>query len=521
LTKSTDVEHSPREPGGAGLAVAAEFLQAVIGTAAEGICAFVPIPTFPFIRILIWNDRMTELTGFEVAEINERGWQNTIFPDPERRQRAMAGMQELIAGQDLGQVEWPITRKDGSERLLAFSTSRVRGENGPTIVVLATDVTDQRIADAALRRSEERLVEAQRAARLGSWDWDVRTGNVWWSEELYRRYGKDPATFHPNLESYLELVHPDDRGQVNETIASVLAVGTSINSEHRFMYSSGSVGSCHMQAIVERDADGAALRVWGTCQDVTERKRAAEARQALEEQLREARRLESIGVLAGGMAHEFNNLLTLILGHADLAIAELPEPRLAQAHLEPIRTAGLRAAELCRQMLAYAGRNRLVVEPVQLPQLITQVVAGLNGDATIEVDTGASVPPVRGDAEQLRQLVVNLVTNAVEAVADTNGRVRVTVYTDRLDAQTAAQLKQTPGLSPFECVTLEVRDDGPGMDPSTLKRAFEPFFSTKFPGRGLGLPVVLGVLRTHRGGLHVDTAPGRGTTVRVHLPLAE
>jgi two-component system, cell cycle sensor histidine kinase and response regulator CckA len=520
LSSPNDVERPLHLPGAADPLRLAEFLQAVIRTAAEGICIFTPIAEFPFIRISVWNNRLIELTGYTMAEVNERGWHVALFPDPQLQQQATAGMKELIAGRDLGQVEWPITRKDGSKRLLAISTSRVLADDGPTIVVLVTDITDRRLADAALRRSEERLAEAQRAARLGSWDWDVRSGAFWWSDELYRRYGKDRATFHPSRESYVALAHPDDRGRVNEAVASVLDDGTSVNTEHRFLYPDGSVGWSQMHAFVERDARGVATRMWGTCQDITERKQAAEARQALEDRLGEARRLESIGVLTGGMAHEFNNLLTLILGHVDLAEAELPANSPMLTHLVPMRTAGLRAAELCRQMLAYAGKGRLVLGSVPIAPLVTDVTTGLAIEVAIDLELKAELPPVRGDVEQLRQLVANLLTNAAEAVAGTSGRVRLATYEHRLDAQAAAQLRFTRGLLPNTYVALEVRDDGPGMDESTLTRAFEPFFSTKFPGRGLGLPVVLGVLRTHGGGLNVETAPGCGTTVRVYLPIA-
>jgi signal transduction histidine kinase len=176
---------------------------------------------------------------------------------------------------------------------------------------------------------------------------------------------------------------------------------------------------------------------------------------------------------------------------------------------------------LCRQILAYAGRGRLVVGRVDLSQVAREAAAGLGPDAPLDLDLAADLPPVRGDAEQLRQMVGNLLANAAEATAGTPGRVRLATYWDRLDAKAAARLRHTPGLPPEEYVAVEVRDEGPGMDEATLARAFEPFYSTKFPGRGLGLPVVLGVARGHGGGLDVDTGPGRGTTVRVYLPVAD
>jgi signal transduction histidine kinase len=405
--------------------------------------------------------------------------------------------------------------------VLSISTSRVDTADGPAVVALMTDVTDRHAAAAARRLSEARLAEAQRVAQLGSWEWDVRTGAVWWSGELFRRYGRDPAAFRPTVEGYLAVVHPDDRDRVRAVLTAVQGAGSAITSEHRFARPDGGVGWSHMQALVERDADGNAVRLWGTCQDVTERKRQADARKALEDQLREARRLESIGVLAGGIAHEFNNLLTTILGHADLVEAEVPQAGAARAHLEPIRQAGQRAAELCRQMLAYAGKGRRVVGPADLSPLACDAAAGLGPDAPLDLDLAPGLSPVRGDVGQLRQMLANLLTNAAEAVAGTPGRIRLATYRDWLDAKAVGRLRHTPGLPPEEYVAVEVRDEGPGMDEATQARAFEPFYSTKFPGRGLGLSVVLGVVRAHGGGLDLQSEPGRGTTVRVYLPVAD
>jgi two-component system, cell cycle sensor histidine kinase and response regulator CckA len=371
----------------------ADFLQAVVRTAGEGICAGTALPHPPFGRFSVWNDRMTELTGYTLDEINEIGWFDAVHPGPDRQAEALAQFRRLLAGEEFRQVEGTIVHKDGSVRAVTVSTRRLESESSPAFVVLMTDVT--------------------------------------------------------------------------------------------------------------------------------ERKREADARKALEDQLREARRLESIGVLAAGIAHEFNNLLTTILGHADLAEAEVRRASPAQAYLESIKEAGRRAAELCRQMLAYAGRGRLVVGPVDLAGLAREAATALGPDIPIDLDLSADLPPVRGDAEQLRQLIANLLTNAVEAVAGIPGRIRLAAYWDRLDGRAVSLLRHTPGLPPGEYVVLEIKDEGPGMDDATLARAFEPFYSTKFPGRGLGLPVVLGVVRVHGGGLDIDCQPGRGTTVRVYLPVAD
>jgi two-component system, cell cycle sensor histidine kinase and response regulator CckA len=493
----------------------ADFLHTVIRTAAEGICVCAECPDFPFVRFSVWNDRMTEITGYTMAEINQLGWYQTVYPDALIRQRAAERMARMRTGDDLRHEEWTITRKDGAERILAMSTSLVETEDGPAVVALMSDSTERRQAEVALRRSEARLVAAQRMARIGSWEWDIASGAVWWSEELYRLFGLDPATFQPSLDSYLALVHRDDVGVVRSQLERTLQEGNPYQHEVRIRRSDGMFRWKRCEGLLERSASGAPVRMWGTAQDVTEQRQVAETQRALEDQLREARRLEGIGVLSAGFAHEFNNLLTTILGHADLAQMELARTSPIQAHIEPIRDAGRRAAELCRKLLAYAGKGRLLLGPVDLNQLVRDTVAKPAGH--IDFNLADALPPIRADAEHLRQMIGSVVANAVES----GGRVWLATRRARLDSAAATRLRYPPKAAMNEFVTFEVRDEGLGMSESVLAKAFEPFFSTKFAGRGLGLPVALGVARAHEGGLDVMSMPGHGTTVRIYLPLQD
>jgi PAS domain S-box-containing protein len=496
-----------------------DFLSTVVRTAAEGICVCAPCAEFPFVSFTVWNDRMTELTGYTMAEINRLGWYQSVYPDPAVRERAIERMARMRAGDDLRQEEWTITRKDGTERLLAMSTSRVRIDGHESVVALMTDVTERKRAEEDLRRIKDRLAIAQRVARMGSWEWDIRSGAVWWSAEMYRIFGQDPATFRPTLDEFMALVHPDDRPVVREHVDRTLTGGAPYQYECRIVRADGAVRWKRAEGVLELDPSGAPSRLLGTGQDVTEERHATEARRALEEHLREARRFEALGVLAGGMAHEFNNILTAVLGHADLADVELPADSPVRQHIGPIRDGALRAAERCRQMLAYAGKGRLRADQIDLEEVAREAAGSLAPQARVEWVAAPARPMVFGDAEQLRQLVANLLLNTAEA--DPAGAACVSFERKTLDANATARLRLTRGLPAGDYVVLEVRDQGPGMDDATLARAFEPFFSTKFPGRGLGLPVVLGVVRAHRGGLEVDTRPGGGTTVRVYLPPGE
>jgi two-component system cell cycle sensor histidine kinase/response regulator CckA len=253
--------------------------------------------------------------------------------------------------------------------------------------------------------------------------------------------------------------------------------------------------------------------------DITQRKLAEEA-------LRQSQRLESLGVLAGGVAHDFNNLLTSILGNCNLAAIGLPESSPLQPYLERIEKASLRAADLVRQMLAYAGKSRLAVAEVDLNWLLLEMKplmeASVFQGADIRFELAPELPEILGDPAQLQQIVMNLLTNAWEAIG-TAGRGTITVRTGEEVVGQEALGSAAPGipLHPGRHVVLEVADTGCGMAPDILDRIFDPFFSTKFMGRGLGLSALLGILRGHQGSIQVHSEPGRGSCFRLFLPVPE
>jgi two-component system, cell cycle sensor histidine kinase and response regulator CckA len=265
-------------------------------------------------------------------------------------------------------------------------------------------------------------------------------------------------------------------------------------------------------------ADGKLLGYQGIIHDVT-------ARKEMERAMFEAQKLESLGVLSGGVAHDFNNLITVIQGNAELAAAAIPKGNKAARFLEQIGKASHRSAELCRQLLAYAGKSKLVMEPLDMNSLLREVTEllhiSISKSVVLEFKLEKNLPAVVGDATQLRQVILNLVVNASEAVGENPGTI--TVSTGVLQAN-RAYLNETQlagGQIPEgEYVCFEVSDSGCGMEAETLKKIFDPFFTTKFTGRGLGLAAVLGIIRGHRGTLKVESQPGRGTKFKVLVPVA-
>lgn len=258
--------------------------------------------------------------------------------------------------------------------------------------------------------------------------------------------------------------------------------------------------------------------------DITARKAAEEQRWQLEQQMQQTQKLESLGVLAGGIAHDFNNLLTIILGNASLALDELPSMFPARDSLWAIEKTALRAAELCRQMLAYSGQGRFVIETLRLNELVSEMTslfkASLSKRVLLNLNLADALPSLRGDPSQIRQVVMNLMINAAEALDDRSGVVTVStgVMECRPDDLTGAYREERLAAGVY--LWLEVSDTGCGMDPETQRRIFEPFFTTKFTGRGLGLSAVLGIVRGHQGALQVTSALGRGTTFKVLFPAA-
>jgi signal transduction histidine kinase len=258
--------------------------------------------------------------------------------------------------------------------------------------------------------------------------------------------------------------------------------------------------------------------------EIAEHRATEVERQRLALRVHDAQRLESLGLLAGGVAHDFNNVLTVIVGHARLALAELPVDSPARARLEGIRDAAEHGSALTEQMLVYAGRGSWARKPVELSRLVDDTLdlarASVAGGCTLDAALAPGVW-VEADATQLRQVVLNLVQNASEARGGAPVRVWIRAALDRVEAADLAEAYGADEASPGLYGMLEVFDDGEGIDAETQRRIFDPFFTTKPVGQGagLGLDIVRTIVQSHRGGVDVDSRPGR-TEFRVSLPLA-
>jgi PAS domain S-box-containing protein len=277
-------------------------------------------------------------------------------------------------------------------------------------------------------------------------------------------------------------------------------------------------------AVPMRDANGQPCGCVATFQDISSHKQAERKRLDFERRLLQSQKLESIGVLAGGIAHDFNNLLTGVLGHANFARGELSRGSTNIDHLlAQVETSAQRAADLCRQLLAYAGKGRIVVRLIDLNVALEQTVPllklAISKKVSLDLQLGAGLPPLRGDPSQINQVLLNLVTNASEAIGTAAGTV--TIRTDRVNVTPMDMLTITasPEMEPGTFICIEVRDTGCGIGAETIGHIFEPFFTTKFVGRGLGLSAVIGIVHGHRGGIRVSSQVGVGTVFELFFPV--
>ena len=412
----------------------------------------------------------------------------------------------------------PIVATGGQAIGIIVALDRVSRAEIPGLDTLLGTAASRAAAEIKRARAERALID--REARLrqliettmeGVWTIDEHNRTTLVNEQMARMLGYAPAAMLGR--SMFDFM--DERAQAEAT-ANVERRKRGIGERHEFRlrHANGADVWVVMASTPLPPLDGRYAGALAMVTDVTERHN-------LELKVQHSQKLESLGVLAGGVAHDFNNLLVGILGNAGLAMMQLrPESPVAPL-LKAIETAALRAADLTRQMLAYSGRGRFVIEPISLNEVIEEMVhllgTVISKKAILRFELSPDLPVIDADATQIRQVLMNLVTNASDAIGDRSGviAIRTGTVVVGLDELRDSYDQVLPEGTYVYC---EVTDNGVGMDAATRARIFDPFFTTKFTGRGLGLAATLGILRGHHGAIHVDSAPGEGARFRVLLP---
>ncbi len=323
------------------------------------------------------------------------------------------------------------------------------------------------------------------------------------------------------LGKHFKFYGPDDGDTFHLHINKVRKNGNTETCELKLEKKDGSIFDARLESVATRKNEKGVSEILTTVSDITELINIEKERLILEKEVRHVQRLESLGVLAGGIAHDFNNILTSVLGNTGLMLMELPDDSPLREKLVDIETASKRAVILAQQMLAYSGKGKFDVRTINLNEVIMDISklleSSISRQVTMEFKLDKNIPAIEADVAQIQQVVMNLITNAAEAIGDGNGVVTV------VSGITMAPESDGQGLMPTEppsgeYVYIKVVDSGIGMNEETLERLFDPFFSTKFSGRGLGMSAVLGIVHGHNGCISVDSKPGDGTTFTVSFP---
>ncbi len=467
------------------------------------------------------------ILGYEPEECLGRPF--TDFALAGEKTKHLRAFDGVKAGEGLFDYELELARKDGSLVIVTGNAVPIHDDQGGVIGTTgsAQDVTERRRTEQALRAYQERLHLAMQAAHMGAWNLDRATNRVSYSEELGPVFGLPPGASHPTYEAFLSAVHPDDRQRVTRAVSRALDEGADYGLEFRTVWPDGSIHWLANKGLVVRDAAGAAVGMAGVAMDVTDHKVAEEALRESEERLRVAHKLEAVGRLAGGVAHDFNNQLTVIKGSLQLLLGKLPADDPRRADAQRMQASVDRSAGLIRRLLTFSRREPLQTRSLNLSEVVNEMAPMLRlllGEQfALRVETAAQLWPIRADRSQVEQVLLNLVANAKDAIAPADvPRAGATVMLETANVELDERTLHLYGgpAAPGPYVVLAVGDNGVGMAPEVREHIFEPFFTTKEVGKGtgLGLAAVFGIVRQHGGYIACTTAPGQGTIFRTYFP---
>jgi PAS domain S-box-containing protein len=417
---------------------------------------------------------------------------------------------------------WRHQKKNGESIDVEIKWSKIYFKGCEAMLIMAHDITERKRAAEALEKSEASLAAAQRMAHLGSWEMDLKDleninlNELRWSDETYRIFGYKPGEVKVTNELFLNSICPDDRERVKNAIAEALRKSSAYEIEHRIDLPNGEERHVRERGEVVIDGAGKPVQMRGIVMDITERRQ-------LGEQLRQSQKMEAIGQLAGGVAHDFNNILTVIHGHASLLLVDKTLSKNTARSAQQIAQAAERAAGLTRQLLTFSRRQVMQPKRLDLNGVVSNMTMMLGRivgeDIALHLNYWEQPAFILADASMIEQVLLNLVVNARDAMPK-GGQLTIKITGSRVEeGPRAFQTESRAG----EFICLSVIDTGCGIKPEDLRRIFEPFFTTKEVGKGtgLGLATVYGIVNQHKGWIEVSSEPGKGSTFRVFLPMAK
>ena len=378
---------------------------------------------------------------------------------------------------------------------------------------------EQARMEQAHRESRERFELAADGAAQGMWDWpDTSQDAQWWSPRWYELLGYADEEVEASFSNFKAFLHPGDRDELAHRFTRHLEQQVPFEMEYRLRTKSGDYRWFQGRGQSRLDQNGKVVRMSGSIRDITQQR-------ALDARLREVEKLESLGVFARGFAHDFNNLLTSVMGNASFALVTLPPTSPLRAHMEAIEEAASHGSGLTQQLLCYAGEGKGLSEHLDVSVLVEEtgplLAASVPPQVVLDYNLPKGLPPIVADANQMRQVLVNLVANAAHAIGSGDGVITVSTGTVRASDSDGAMAR--PSQEPLSgiCVYIKVSDTGAGMDEDTQAKMWDPFFSTNPLGRGLGLAVVQGVVRSHGGRIRIVSRLGAGTGIQIEFPAVQ
>ncbi|RJP88580.1 MAG: PAS domain S-box protein [Desulfobacteraceae bacterium] len=503
------------------------------------------------------NLQICEMTGYSQEELVGRNARILYLSDKDYE---TVGREKYaqIREKGTGSVETRWKRKNGEAiDVLLSSTPLALEDLLKGVVFTAMDITERRRAETALREREALLRIAGRTSKFGGWSANLSDQKVIWSDEVAVIHEKEPG-YSPSVDEGIQFYAPEYRATVSRIFRDCALEGKPYDEEMEIITARGHRRWVRTTGEAVRDESGEIIRVHGAFQDITRRKRS-------EAKIRQLRKAEGLGRMAGAIAHHYNNLLAAVMGNLELAEADISMDSSAAVKLSEAMKAARRASEIGGLMLAYLGQTVARREPLDLSEIcrghLADLQASMPDHVILETDLPLPGPVVSANADQLRQALNALVINAREAVGERTGKVSLkfqnvsqtdipaapdqisrvlgglidhakdliksrrevislnvrTVAAEDISGINRFPVEFQPGAASYAC--LEVRDKGCGIAEAEIEKLFDPFYSTKFTGRGLGLPVALGAVKAHGGCITVETGPGRGSVFRVYLPL--
>ena len=473
-----------------------------------------------------WSDEMFRIFGYEPREMEPTydTFVNAVHPDD--REKVLVAVRDALEGTRPYHVEFRIVRSDNTVCFILGQGEVSRNAQGRPVRMVGTflDVTDRRQALEALRQSEEKFRNLTEQTSDWVWETDDEGRFTYCNPGVRDLLGYPAEEFiGRRLADFME---PASAQRAADLLRRTIVCREPFRHvENALLHRDRRVVLFESNGVPVLDECGNLTGYHGVSRDITLRKRAEEDRRKLEERLREAQHLESLSGLAGGVAHDFNNLLVGILGYTEFAAIDLPPDSPVQGSLEQISLLANRMADLTRQMLAYAGQGKYFLRQLDLNTLLQEMTelfyASVSKKARIQFQLADSPVVIEADQAQIQQALMNLILNASESLEDQEGVISILTGIQPLTRDDIESVPWREELAEGDYAFVEVADNGVGMDPDTMKRVFDPFFTTRQPGRGLGLASVQGTIRGHKGTIHLESEAGEGTAVRLLFPAVK